>query len=179
MLDHMDGITRTANEPIRFTSPTRVPIGDYGFLSDGEVNALVSPGGAVDWMSVPRYDSPSIFGALLGPHAGTLRVARTDITVPAARRYLPGTMILETSWGTSTGWVIVRDALIMGPWRHEQELSHSHRRTPTDYDAEHILVRTIGCVSGEVQLVVECEPVFDYGRTPAHWTYTDHVYHQG
>ena len=73
-------------------------------------------------------------------------------------------MILETSWGTATGWIIVRDALVIGPWRHDDELSHTQRRTPTDYDAEHILIRTIRCVSGEVQIVAECEPMFDYGR---------------
>jgi alpha,alpha-trehalase len=157
----------------------QVPIGDYGFLSDGEATALISPGGSVDWMCLPRIDSPSIFGAILGRHAGSFRVAPTDVLVPAARRYLPGTMILETSWGTDTGWIIVRDVLLVGPWRHEDELSRTHRRTPTDYDAEHILLRTIRCVSGEVQTVVECEPVFDYGRALARWSYTDHVYHQG
>ena len=130
-------------------------------------------------MCLPRLDSPSVFGALLGRHAGSFRVAPADVTVPAARRYLPGTMILETSWGTATGWIIVRDALLIGPWRHETELSHTHRRTPTDYDAEHILLRTIRCVSGEVQTIIECEPVFDYGRQTANWSYTDHVYHQG
>src|ERR1043165_8525429 len=63
-----------------------VPIGDYGFLSDGEVSALVAPGGSVDWMCVPRFDSPSAFGAILGRHAGTFRIAPLDATVPAARR---------------------------------------------------------------------------------------------
>src|SRR5262249_56577716 len=67
----------------------------------------------------------------------------------------------------------------IGPGRHEAELCHPHRRTPTDYDSEHILLRTIRCVNGEVQTVVECEPVFDYGRRFARWSYTDHVYHQG
>ena len=61
------------------TVPTRahrtVPIGDYGFLSDGEVTALVAPGGSVDWMCLPRMDSPSVFGSILGRHAGTFRVA--------------------------------------------------------------------------------------------------------
>jgi GH15 family glucan-1,4-alpha-glucosidase len=159
--------------------PLRVPIGDYGFLSDGEATALVSPGGAIEWMCLPRIDSPSVFGSLLGPHAGSFRVAPADVNVPAARRYLPGTMILETSWGTATGWIIVRDVLVIGPWRHENELSNTQRRTPTDYDAEHILLRTIRCVSGEVQTVMECEPVLDYGRKFVHWEYTDHVYHQG
>jgi GH15 family glucan-1,4-alpha-glucosidase len=129
-------------------------------------------------MCLPRFDSPSIFGAVLGRHAGTFRIAPTDVSVPADRRYLPGTMILETSWGTATGWIIVRDTLIIGPWRHENELSHTHRRTPTDYDAEHILLRTIRCVTGEVQTVMECEPVLDYGRKQVRWSYTEHVYHQ-
>jgi GH15 family glucan-1,4-alpha-glucosidase len=156
-----------------------VPIGDYGFLSDGEVTALVAPGGGIDWMCLPRMDSPSVFGAILGRHAGTFRVAPTDVSVPAARRYLPGTMVLETSWGTDTGWIIVRDALLMGPWRHDSQLARQQRRTPTDYEAEHVLLRTIRCVKGEVQTVVECEPVPDYGRARLHWEYTDKLYHQG
>jgi len=155
-----------------------VPIGDYGFLSDGESTALIAPNGSVDWMCIPRMDSPSIFGAILGRHAGTFRVAPSDSAVPIARRYLPGTMILETSWGTDTGWIIVRDVLLMGPWHHDTEFSHTQRRTPTDYDAEHVLLRTIRCVKGEVQTVVECEPVADYGRSPVRWQYTDRVYHQ-
>jgi GH15 family glucan-1,4-alpha-glucosidase len=156
-----------------------VPIGDYGFLSDGETIALVAPGGSVDWMCLPRMDSPSVFGAILGRYAGTFRIAPSDVTVPAARRYLPGTMVLETSWGTDTGWIIVRDALLLGPWRHEEHLSRSQRRTPTDYEAEHILLRTIRCVKGEVQTVVECDPAPDYGQLKPRWAYTDKVYHQG
>ncbi|HYU67250.1 MAG TPA: glycoside hydrolase family 15 protein [Jatrophihabitantaceae bacterium] len=174
----MDGTAGFGHAAPHSATPMRVPIGDYGFLSDGEVTALVAPGGAVEWMCLPRMDSPSVFGSMLGRHAGSFRVAPSDVLVPAARRYLPGTMILETSWGTATGWIIVRDLLVIGPWRHEDELSHTHRRTPTDYDAEHILLRMIRCVNGEVQTVVECEPVFDYGRRFAKWAYNDHVYHQ-
>jgi GH15 family glucan-1,4-alpha-glucosidase len=174
----MDGTAGFGHAAPHSATPMRVPIGDYGFLSDGEVTALVAPGGSVEWMCLPRMDSPSVFGSMLGRHAGSFRVAPSDVLVPAARRYLPGTMILETSWGTATGWIIVRDLLVIGPWRHEDELSHTHRRTPTDYDAEHILLRMIRCVNGEVQTVVECEPVFDYGRLFAKWSYADHVYHQ-
>ncbi len=96
-----------------------VPIGEYGFLSDGEVLALLAPGGSVDWMCVPRFDSPSVFGSLLGRHAGSFRISPTDVEVPVDTRYLPGTMIIETSWGTPTGWIVVRDALLMGPWHHD------------------------------------------------------------
>src|SRR4051812_6019282 len=156
-----------------------VPISEYGFLSDGEVSALVSPGGCVDWMCVPRFDSPSVFGSILGRHAGTFRVAPLEVTVPADRRYLPGTMILETSWGTPTGWIIVRDALLVGPWHHATDRSQTYRRTPNDYEAEHILLRTIRCVTGEVQTIMDCEPVLDYGRTHVRWDYTGESYHQG
>jgi GH15 family glucan-1,4-alpha-glucosidase len=155
-----------------------VPIGDYGFLSDGETTALVSPGGSVDWMCLPRMDSPSVFGRILGRRAGSFTVAPSDVSVPSDRRYLPGTNVLETSWGTPTGWIIVRDVLLIGPWRHEDALSRTQHRTPTDYEADHTLLRTIRCVKGEVQTVVECEPVADYGRETLRWTYTDRVYHQ-
>ncbi|WP_433246932.1 glycoside hydrolase family 15 protein [Streptosporangium sp. CA-135522] len=155
------------------------PIADYGFLSDCETTALVAPSGNVEWLCLPRMDSPSVFAAILDRDAGGFRLGPADLTVPAARRYLPGTMVLETSWGTRTGWIIVRDLLLIGPWHHDVELSNTHRRAPTDYDASHVLLRTVRCVSGEVQVTLDCEPVFDYGRRPAHWAYTGHGYHQG
>ena len=100
-------------------------------------------------MCLPRFDSPSVFGAILDRDAGSFRLGPADVDVPAGRRYLPGTNVLETSWGTSGGWIIVRDVLLIGPWHHEHERSHTHRRAPTDYDAEHVLLRTVRCVNGE------------------------------
>src|SRR5882672_4106487 len=155
------------------------PIADYGFLSDCESMALVAPSGAVEWLCLPRVDSPSVFGAMLDRGAGIFRFGPDNVSVPAARRYLPGTMVLETSWCTTTGWVIVRDALLIGPWHHESELSSTHRRAPTDYDADHVLLRTVRCVNGEVQLSLLCEPRFDYGRESGRWSYTGHDYHEG
>src|SRR5690242_952463 len=69
------------------------PIADYAFLSDCESSALLAPNGNVEWMCVPRMDSPSIFGAILDRDAGLFRLGPSDAQVPAARRYLPGTMI--------------------------------------------------------------------------------------
>ncbi|MDP9135137.1 MAG: glycoside hydrolase family 15 protein [Actinomycetota bacterium] len=155
------------------------PIGEYAFLSDCETTALVAPGGNVEWLCLPRMDSPSVFGMILDRDAGGFRFGPSDINVPAARRYLPGTMVLETSWGSPGGWIIVRDVLIMGPWRHEEARSKTQRRPPTDYDAAHILLRMVRCVNGEMQLTLDCEPSFDYGRHPGTWRYTEDGYHQG
>ena len=57
--------------------------------------------------------------------------------------------------------------LLIGPWHHENDRSHTHRRSPTDYDADHVLLRCVRCVNGEVQMLLDCEPVFDYGRVRA------------
>ncbi len=147
-------------------------------MSDCETTCLVAPNGAVEWMCVPRPDAPSVFSAMLDRSAGSFRLGPYDIAVPAARRYLPGSLMLETTWQTSTGWLIVREALVMGPWHNVDERSRTHRRSPTDFDAEHCLVRTVRCVSGTVDLAMTCEPVFDYGRSPAEWSYDDDGYTQ-
>ena len=62
---------------------------------------------------------------MLDRDAGGFRVGPADVNVPAARRYIPGTMVLETSWETRMGWVIVRDALSIGPWHHDTERSRT------------------------------------------------------
>jgi GH15 family glucan-1,4-alpha-glucosidase len=155
------------------------PIADYAFLSDCESTALVAPGGNIEWLCLPRSDSPSVFGALLDRGAGGFRLGPADTAVPCARRYLPGTNVLETSWSTKSGWLVIRDLLVIGPWHHEDELSHTHRRAPTDYDADHVLLRLVRCVNGEVQISLDCEPMFDYGRVPAEWSYPTASYHEG
>jgi len=153
-------------------------IADYAFLSDCETTALVAPSGNIEWMCLPRMDSPSVFGSLLDRDAGYFRLGPADVTVPAGRRYLPGTMVLETTWGTRSGWVIIRDVLLVGPWHHEDDRSETHRRSPTDNDADHVLLRTIRCVNGSVEINLDCEPAFDYGRVRAEWEYSESGYHE-
>jgi GH15 family glucan-1,4-alpha-glucosidase len=153
------------------------PIADYGFLSDCETCALLAPNGNIEWLCLPRFDSPSVFGAILDRDAGGFRLGPDGVDVPAARRYLPGTMVIETSWGTKGGWIIVRDVLLIGPWHHEHDRSETHRRSPTDYDADHVLLRLVRCVNGEVQINMDCEPQFDYGRQPGKWRYDGPGYH--
>jgi len=153
------------------TSSAFPPIADYAFLSDCHTAALVAPDGTVEWLCPPRFDAPSVFAAILDRGAGGFRLGPAGMGVPAGRRYDPGTNVLETTWQTPTGWAVVRDALIIGHWRErEMGSSTAHTRPPADHDAYHVLVRTIECFHGTIQVELLCEPMFDYGRTPALWS---------
>jgi GH15 family glucan-1,4-alpha-glucosidase len=148
------------------------PIAEYAFLSDCHTGALVAPNGSIDWLCVPRFDAPSVFGSLLDREAGFFRFKPFGINHPTTRAYEPGTNVLVTTWKTPSGWVVVRDALTIGPWAHEDTVT-PHTRPPADDDADHMLVRTVECFAGRVEVEIVCEPVFDYGREPAVWTIVD------
>jgi alpha,alpha-trehalase len=145
------------------------PIADYAFLSNCHTGALVAPDGGIGWLCVPRFDSQSVFGTLLDRQAGHFRLGPFATYVPAARAYEPGTNTLVTTWQVPTGWLVVRDALTLGPRRTVDRIT-PHTRPPFDDDADHMLVRTVECIEGSVDLDMVCEPVFDYGRAPAEWT---------
>ncbi len=148
------------------------PIADYGFLSDCHTGALVASDGSIEWMCLPHFDSPSVFGAMLDRGAGSWRVGPYGLYVPAGRRYIPGTNLIETTWMTPQGWLRVVDGLTIGEW-HDNKHGSSHTRPPTDFDADHLLVRVVECIQGQVQVEVVCEPMLDYGATPAKWTVVD------
>ncbi len=156
------------NTPLTGGSPFPA-IADYAFLSDCHTSALVASDGAIEWMCVPRFDSPSIFGALLDRRAGSFRVGPYGLNVPLSVRYVPGTMVLETTWMGPSGWLVVRDGLTIGAWHDDHADETSHTRPPTDHDADHMLVRTIECLQGQVQIEAVCEPILDYGRHAASW----------
>jgi GH15 family glucan-1,4-alpha-glucosidase len=166
-----DGATQQAAEqPQSAAAPSPFPpIAEYAFLSDCHTGALVAPDGAIDWLCVPRFDSPSVFGTLLDRQAGSFRLGPFGINVPSSRHYEPGTNTLITTWHVPGGWLVARDALTMGPRRAEDVIT-PHTRPPTDDDAEHLLVRTVECIEGSAELELVCEPVFDYGRVPADWS---------
>ncbi|MET8148510.1 glycoside hydrolase family 15 protein [Actinoplanes sp. NPDC049668] len=145
------------------------PIADYAFLSDCHTGALIAPDGSVGWLCVPSFDSPSVFGTLLDRQAGYFRIGPFGIHHPTARAYEPGTNVLVTTWKTPGGWIEVRDALTMGP-HDDMDAVTPHTRPPADEDADHLLVRTVRCLEGRVEVELICEPVFDYGRAPAEWT---------
>jgi GH15 family glucan-1,4-alpha-glucosidase len=143
------------------------PIGSYGFLSDCHTSALVSYDGVVEWLCLPRFDSPSAFGVLLDRSAGHFKLKPRGVIVPISRRYQPGTLVIETTWVTDTGWVVVHDALTIGDWV-EQEGPGSRPRT--EHESDRSLLRTMTCIDGEVELEMECVPRFAYGAEAASWS---------
>jgi alpha,alpha-trehalase len=162
-----EGLDQSAAMPSPFP-----PIADYAFLSDCHTGALIAPDGAVDWLCVPRFDSPSVFGSLLDRQAGSFRFGPFGFNVPTQIAYEPGTNVLVTTWKTPSGWLVVRDALTLGT-RQGDDLVTPHTRPPADDDADHMLVRTAVCLDGQVELELVCEPIFDYGQVPATWSLGD------
>jgi alpha,alpha-trehalase len=146
------------------------PIAEYAFLSDCENSCLIAPDGSVEWLCLPRPDSPSVFGALLDRGAGSFRFGPSNNSAPQHRRYIPGTLVVETTWHTSSGWLLVHDLLVVdkvnGGGRRPE-----YRRAPTDSVASGVLLRTAKCISGRVEIVANCFPLFEYGTTTGQWSY--------
>src|SRR5215469_2466895 len=115
------------------------PIADYAFLSDCVTTALIAPDGAVEWMCLPRADSPSVFATLLDRSAGFFRFGPVHTRVPASRRYVPG-------------------SLVLGKWQGSDRIE-GQRRPPADDSARGMLVRTATCISGRVDVQVDCMPL--------------------
>ena len=146
------------------------PIAEYALLSNCEQSCLVAPDGSVEWLCLPRPDSPSVFGALLDRAAGLFRFGPSNAHVPQDRRYVPGTMVLETTWQTPTGWMTVHDLLVIGPAEVEGRRA-DYRRAPSDFGAVGALVRIATCISGHVEAMVNCAPLFNYGTSGGIWSY--------
>src|SRR5436309_13263914 len=89
---------------------SNLPIADYALLSDCRSAALVSRTGFVDWLCFPRFDGPSVFGRLLDDQAGHWSIHAVGAT-EVSRRYIEGTMVLETTFRTPTGKAVFVDAL--------------------------------------------------------------------
>jgi GH15 family glucan-1,4-alpha-glucosidase len=130
------------------------PIGDYGLIGDCRAAGLVSRDGSIDWLCFPRFDSPSIFGALLDARSGGRFRIRPTGPFEAHRRYLPGTNILETTFCAATGSFALRDLMPVS--------SESHKRSALMPD--HQMPEVEG-LAGEVEVEVLYEPRPDHGRS--------------
>src|SRR5438067_1888163 len=144
----------TATDSAAAMSPsTSTPIAEYGLLADCNTAALVGRDGSIDWLCLPRYDSESIFARLLDADAGHWAI-RPAGAYTSERRYLPGTLVLETTFTTDAGAVRLIDALVFA----EGQLGHD-----LGFDSPHELVRSVEGISGEVDLTVALAPRSEYG----------------
>jgi len=130
------------------------PISDYALISDCHSGALVSKDGSVDWCTFHRFEARPVFGRILDwAKAGFFRIAPLDDDYEAARRYLPGTNVLETTFRTPTGTLVLTDFFAF----RESGVGESH--------PDHQLIRIARCTEGEVAVKVKFVPRFDYGLT--------------
>jgi len=132
---------------------SNVPIADYALLSDCRSAALVSRAGFVDWLCFPRFDGPSVFARLLDEQAGHWSISAVGAT-EVSRRYINGTMALETTFRTPTGSAVLVEAMAMGRNERGHELG---------VDSPGVLLRSVSCQSGTVEIELEYAPRFEYG----------------
>src|SRR4051794_17323374 len=129
------------------------PIADYGLLADCTSSALVDRDGSIDWLCMPHYDSPAVFARILDPQAGHWSIAPTG-PCASERRYLDGSLVVETTFTTPTGVVRLTDAMAFAPGQRGHDLGK---------DAPHEVLRLVEGVEGTVELEMACAPRPEYG----------------
>src|SRR3954454_3624314 len=129
------------------------PIADYGLLSDCNTSALVARDGSIDWLCMPRFDSPALFARILDPDAGHWTIAPVEHAT-VERRYLDGSLVVETTFTTETGSVRLTDAMAFAEGQRGHDLGNV---------APHELLRLVEGVHGEVELEFVLAPRPEYG----------------
>ncbi len=133
--------------------PTEPPIAEHGLIGDLHTAALVTTGGSIDWLCMPRFDSPSVFAALLDDErGGSFRIAPEDTDYVVRQLYLPDTAILATRFMSASGVAELIDFMPVSP--------------PGAGDDRRRLVRGVQVVRGRMRMRLHCDPRFDYGRRP-------------
>jgi GH15 family glucan-1,4-alpha-glucosidase len=129
------------------------PIADYGLLADCNSAALLDRDGSIAWLCLPRFDSPAVFAGILDPDAGHWTITPTA-PYRSQRRYLPGTLVIETTFTTDSGSVTLTDAMAFAEGQREHDLG---------LDCPHLLLRLVEGLAGEVELSFELAPRPEYG----------------
>jgi GH15 family glucan-1,4-alpha-glucosidase len=130
-----------------------VPIAAHALLSNCHSAALITADGSVDWLCFPRFDSPSIFARLLDEEAGHWSIRPTG-AFQTSRRYLDRTLVLETTFTTPTGTLLLTDALVVGPGNRGHSLGKG---------APRLLSRSVTCTRGIVEVECSYAPRPEYG----------------
>ncbi|MGN6171039.1 MAG: glycoside hydrolase family 15 protein [Solirubrobacteraceae bacterium] len=145
---HPGANTQTASPTEEFR-----PIASYGLIADCNSAALVDRDGSIGWLCLPRYDSAAVFAQILDPAGGHWHIKPAG-AYRSERRYLPGTLVIETTFETATGTVKVVDAMAF---------TESQRHHELGLGAPHLVLRLVEGVSGEVELELELAPRPEYG----------------
>jgi GH15 family glucan-1,4-alpha-glucosidase len=146
-------MTDTTALPAPVATSASTPIADYGLLADCNSAALVDRAGSIDWLCLPRYDSAAIFARIFGSDAGHWSI-RPAGAFTSERRYLPGTLLIETTFTTDTGTVRLVDGMAAAEGQRGHDLG---------FDAPHEVLRSVEGVDGEVELAMELAPRPEYG----------------
>ncbi len=128
-------------------------IADYALLGDCQGAALVGLDGSVDWWCPARFDAPSVFARLLDPSAGHWAI-RPSGDSTTTRRYLEGTMVVQTDFTTDGGLLRLTDALALGPGERHHRIG---------YASPHVLIRQVEALEGEVDVELELAARLEYG----------------
>lgn len=131
----------------------QTPLEDYALLSDCHSAALVSRSGSVDWLCLPRFDSPAVFSGLLDREAGHWSIRPSEEAV-VSRKYIDGSLVLETRFETPDGVMVLVDAFALGKDNEGHDLGK---------EVPHALLRQVRCESGNVRVEVEYAPRPEYG----------------
>ena len=145
-MDAVEDRTLTRAIDLSFSAAsTYLPIGEHGIIGDLRTVALVGTDGTIDWYCCPRFDSPSVFAAILDrQRGGRYRIAPALALGTVKQLYFPDTNVLITRFLTPSGVGEVQDFMPIGPRQR--------------------LIRRVLCVRGEMIFRIEVEPRFDYGR---------------
>ena len=139
------------------------PIADHGLLADCNSAALLDRTGSISWLCLPRYDSPAVFARILDPDGGHWSLTPTE-AFRCERHYVPGTLVLETTFATEAGSVKLLDALAFADGQRHHELG---------LGAPHLLLRLVEGLAGEVELRFELAPRPEYGLVKPLFRQTD------
>jgi len=139
--------------PAVVTNEGSRPIADYGLLADCNSAALVDRDGSIGWLCLPRYDSPAVFAQILDPEGGHWQIKPAG-AYRSERRYLAGTLVIETTFVTESGSVRLTDAMAFPEGQRHHELG---------FGAPHLVLRLVDGVLGEVELGFELAPRPEYG----------------
>lgn len=131
-----------------------VPLHQHALLSDCGAAALVTAGGSVDWLCIPRFDSPAVFARLLDDGAGHFRIAPAAPESTSSWRYRPASLILDTTWACPHGDLLVTDAMALGSRERGHELGRG---------APGVLLRRVRCIRGLVAVSVDFAPRPEFG----------------